>query len=410
MTDVLIIGAGPYGLSIAAHLRSRGVPHRIFGRTMFNWHAKMPQGMLLKSDPYASNFSDPRRALTLEAYCRGNGIPYDHEAIRVSLDNFIAYGRAFQQRFVPDLEERLVTSLDRAAGGFAATLEDGEVVMADKAVLAIGVSDFPYLPPLFAQAPRAIVSHASQHTDMSVFAGREVAIVGAGSSAIDLGALLHEAGVSVRLVVRRPELRFHERGALGSARLVSARIAAPNTGIGPGWRNIFYTRTPYLFRHLPADMRRRHVENTHGPAGGWFMHDRIIDKVPAITGVSPQSIDMRDGRADLRLADRDGRERTLTVDHVIAATGYRIDLRQVGFLTDNLRSGIRLIAQAPELSANFETSVPGLYVVGPAAAYSFGPVCRFVLGVEFTAPRVARHLAGLPVANPMVETSPAVAG
>lgn len=408
VTEIIIIGAGPYGLSIAAHLRALGVGYRIFGRTMFNWRAKMPQGMLLKSDPYASNLSDPAGALTLEEFCRGRGIPYDHEAIRVTLDNFIAYGEAFQKRFAPDLEEKYVVSLDRTADGFAAMLEDGEVVIGQKVVMAIGVSDFPLLPPVFAAAPEGTVSHASEHADMQAYRGREVAIVGAGSSAVDLAALLHEGGASVRVVARRPDWRFHGRAELGNARPMTERLRAPNTGIGPGWRNVFFTQTPNLFRYLPADLRQRQVEHTHGPAGGWFMHDRIVGKVAFVGGMTPHAVEAKDGRAVLRLVGGDGSEQTLETDHVIACTGYRIDLRRIKFLAEPLRAQIRLIAQAPELSAHFETSVPGLYVVGPAAAYAFGPVCRFVLGAGFTTPRIARHLARSVARRPMVQ-NPALA-
>lgn len=393
MTEVIIIGAGPYGLSLAAHLRSLGVPYRIFGRVMSNWREKMPRGMLLKSDPYASNLDDPNAALTLREYYRGQGMPYDDEAIRVPVENFIAYGEAFQRRFVPDVEQRMVVALDRTAEGFAARLDDGEVAIGQKAVLAIGVSDFPYVPPDLACIPNEFLSHASAHNDMAAFRGREVAIVGAGSSAVDLAALLHENGASVRLVFRRPELRFHGRAQLGGARPLMERISAPNTGIGPGWRNVFFTQTPHLFRYLPRELRRGQVEKTHGPAGGWFMRDRIVGKVPMLGGLAPVGAEVRNGRMDLRLAGRDGAEQTIAVDHVIAATGYRIDLGKVAFIAEPLRRQIELIAKAPELSAQFETSVPGLHVVGPAAAYSFGPVCRFVLGAGFTTPRLARHLA-----------------
>ena len=228
---------------------------------------------------------------------------------------------------------------------------------------------------------------------MDAFRGREVAVIGAGSSAIDLAALLHENGASVRLVTRRPQLRFHDRAALGGARTLAQRVRQPNTGIGPGWRNVFFTRTPQLFRHLPQEIRRGQVEKTHGPAGGWFMRDRIIGKVPVIEGVAPRAVEVRDGRVELRLASPNGAEQTVSADHVIAATGYQVDLRAIKFLGETLRRQIELIGKAPELSAHFETSVPGLYVVGPAAVYSFGPVCRFVLGAGFTAPRIARHLA-----------------
>lgn len=402
MTEVIIVGAGPYGLSLAAHLRSLGVPYRIFGRVMANWREKMPRGMLLKSDPYASNFSDPQAALTLKEYYRLQGMAYDDEAIRVSVENFIAYGEAFQRRFVADVEQRMVVGLDRTAEGFAARLDDGEVVIGQKVVLAIGISDFPYVPPDLARIPGGLVSHASAHCDMGAFRGREVAVIGAGSSAVDLAALLHENGAAVRLVVRR-DLRFHGRAQLGAARPMAERVRSPNTGIGPGWRNVFFTRTPHLFRYLPAELRRGQVEKTHGPAGGWFMRDRIVCKVPLVEGFAPGAAEVRDGRLHLQLVGRNGAQQTIAADHVIAATGYRVDLDAVKFLAETLRRQIALIAKAPELSAHFETSVPGLYLMGPAAAYSFGPVCRFVLGAGFAVPRLAQHLAAAVTRRPMVQ-------
>ncbi len=398
MTEIIIVGAGPYGLSLAAHLRSLGVDFRIFGGPMLNWSTKMPRGMLLKSDPFASNLCAPEGAFTLKDFCQREGIPYADEGKPISVENFIAYGEAFQRRFVPEVEERFVVALDRVADGFAVQLDDGEMVVGRKVVIAIGISDFPYMPATLAPIP-GFVSHASQHVDMGAFRGRELAVVGAGSSAVDLAALLHEGGASVHMVTRRP-LRIHGRVA-GAEPTLAHRLRHPNTGIGPGWKNVFFTRTPHLFRLLPQDRRRHWVEHTHGPAGGWFMRDRVIGKVALIEGFAPSAAEPRDGRVDLHLSGQDGAPRTLTVDHVIAATGYKIDLRAVKFLPETLRGEIALLGPAPELSPHFETSVPGLYIVGPAAAYSFGPLFRFVAGVEFAAPRLARHFAASLSRRPM---------
>jgi cation diffusion facilitator CzcD-associated flavoprotein CzcO len=405
--SVMIIGAGPYGLSIAAHLRARGVPFRIFGSLMHNWRAKMPKGMLLKSDGFASNLSDPRDAFTLKDFALQQGFPYADEGIPIALDNFIAYGNAFQRRFVPELETRQVVALDRSGDGFAARLDNGEVATAGKVVLAIGISDFPYLPASLADAPADYVSHPAQHADMAAFRGRSLAIVGAGSSAIDLAALAQDEGASVTLIMRRAEPRFHTRSTLD--RPLGERIRAPNTGIGPGWRSVFYTKTPQLFRHLPDDMRLRIVNGSHGPAGGWYMVDRIVGKVPLLTGYAPEKVEVRDGLAQLQLRGQDGSQRTLAVDHVIAATGYRVDMRKVGFLAERLRTDIKSLDNKPVLSAHFETSVGGLYIVGPASSYSFGPMFRFVYGAAFTAPRVARHLAAAVVRRPSMPRPAAVA-
>jgi thioredoxin reductase len=403
---VMIIGAGPYGLSVAAHLRARNVPFRIFGHSMYNWRAKMPKGMQLKSDGFASDLSDPDDSFTLEQFAAEQGFPYADEGIPVARDDFIAYGDAFQRRFVPELEPKLIVALDRAGNGFAAQLDSGEVVSARQVVVAIGISDFPRLPPNFADAPREFVSHPAQHDDMAVFRGRSLAIVGAGSSAIDLAALAHEEGASVTLVSRRPHLRFHSRSTLD--RPLMERVRAPTTGIGPGWRSFFYCHTPQMFRQLPDDMRLRIVNTSHGPAGGWYMADRVVGKVALVAGCEPDAVEVRNGSVLLRLRGEDGRPQSLEADHVIAATGYRVDLRKIGFLSEKLRTDIRSLDNTPVLSPDFETSVRGLHIVGPASAYSFGPMFRFVYGARYTARRMVKHLAASTARRPSVQRAPVV--
>ncbi len=76
IVDVAIIGAGPYGLSIAAHLAGRGVDFRIFGSPMHTWRTSMPEGMVLKSEGNASDLYDPDGEMTLARYCADRGLPY----------------------------------------------------------------------------------------------------------------------------------------------------------------------------------------------------------------------------------------------------------------------------------------------------------------------------------------------
>ena len=140
MTRVVIIGAGPYGLSVAAHLRAHGVAFRIFGAPLDSWRNHMPVGMMLKSDGFASSLSHPGGEGTLARYCAERGIAYHDTDIPVSLELFIAYASDFQQRFVGDLEERQVVSLDRNRDGFVLALDDGEVLTADYVVGAFGIS------------------------------------------------------------------------------------------------------------------------------------------------------------------------------------------------------------------------------------------------------------------------------
>ena len=194
-TDVAIIGAGPYGLSIAAHLAALRVPFRIFGRPMENWQ-NMPRGMQLKSDGFASTLYDPQRVLTLGKYCRERGLGYADLGLPVSSAVFCEYGQAFQRRLVPDLDRRLVVRVVRNGAGFHLALEDGTTVQAKRVVVATGITNYAWLPPVLSGLPADKVTHSSAHAEPARFSGLDVVVVGGGSSAIDLSALMHEAGAT----------------------------------------------------------------------------------------------------------------------------------------------------------------------------------------------------------------------
>ncbi len=391
LTDIVIVGAGPYGLSIAAHLRRHGVDYRIFGAPMHNWRTRMPRGMLLKSDGFASNLAAPDGEMSLAEYCRAENIPYADEGVPVSSESFIAYGDAFQARFVPDLDPRRVVGVTRAGERFSVELDDGEIIGAAKVIVAIGISDFACLPPHLSHLPAEYLSHSSRHAAMGTFEGREVAVIGGGSSATDIAALMHEAGASVRIITRRPKLGFHSFSD-PTTRTLADRLRYPGTGIGQGWRSVAYTRAPLLFRFLPDATRLHIIATSQAIAGGWPMRDRIVGKVPVETGWTPQSAEIRGNRIELDCVAADGSAKTVSADHAILCTGYRVDLRKIAFLDDGLRGTIDAAMNTPLLSRHFESSVPGLYFVGPVSAPSFGPMFRFVYGAEYAAPRVVAHL------------------
>lgn len=392
MTNTVIIGAGPYGLSVAAHLRGCGIPFRIFGRPMDSWRAHMPKGMLLKSDGFASNISDPGGQLTLAKFCSERKIAYADTGIPVRLDTFTEYGLTFKERIVPELEDKLVVGVDRTTDCYELRIDDGDLVKAKRVVLAIGITHFEYVPDSLAHLPAEFVSHSAGHSEPGVFAGRKIVVVGAGSSALDWAGLLHESGIDVQLVGRATSLKFHGKPT-GKARSLWQRVQKPQTGLGPGWRSSFYANTPSLFHHLPESLRLEVLRRALGPSGGWFIKDKVIGKVPLLLGRTVESTEVQNGKVCLHLRSQDGTKTVITADHVIAATGYKVDLDRLGFLSASIRSQLKSVVKTPVLSSKFESSLPGLYFVGVSAANSFGPVMRFAYGADFAARTVARALS-----------------
>lgn len=390
--DVAVVGAGPYGLSIAAHLQGRGVEHRIFGKPMDSWRAHMPQGMFLKSDGFASNLSDPAGALTLRQYCSEQRIPYADAGLPVALDTFSGYGIEFQKRMAPGLEQTTVESVRPAPQGFRLRLATGETAFARRVALAVGITHFAHIPPEIAHLSSELASHSFAHRRLERFKGRSVVVLGGGSSALDLAGLLHEMGAEVTLIARRRALNFHTK-ALSPNRPLWQRLRHPKSGLGPGLRSRFYANAPGMFHYLPESLRLRIVRRTLGPSGGWFIREKVIGRVPLILGTEIQRASVQDYKVRLEFRGADGKPFDITADHVIAATGYRPELARLPFLDETLRARIDAVHGAPVVSTAFESSVPGLYFVGLSAANSFGPVMRFAFGADFAARTVARALA-----------------
>jgi thioredoxin reductase len=391
MLETAIIGAGPYGLSVAAYFRKAGIPFRIFGRPMDSWLAHMPKGMKLKSDGFASNIYDPENAFTLEKFCAERGIEYAHAGIPVRLDTFTSYGLAFRDRMVPELEDKMVASVERVPGGFSLRLEDGETFKARRVVLAVGITHFEYFPESLAKLPPELVSHSARHRELDHFRGRDLVVIGAGASALDLAGLLHEAGANVQLVSRREKLNFHNKPT-AKGRSWWQRIRHPQSGLGPGMRSRFYADAPWAFHYLPEGLRLDIVRRALGPSGGWFVKDMVMGKVPLLLGYTPQTAEAQGGKVQLNLRGADGSTREIVTEHVIAATGYRVDMDRLRFLSPEIRGKVNVLNGSPILSTTFESSVDGLYFVGVSAANSFGPVMRFAFGAGFAASTVTRAM------------------
>jgi Pyridine nucleotide-disulphide oxidoreductase len=389
-TEVAIVGAGPYGLSLAAHLRSAGADFRVIGHPMEAWRNHMPEGMLLKSDGFASNLYDPQGEYPLSRHCRELGIAYDDKRTRVRLDTFVDYGLAFARRFVPELTVALVQSLRREGSGFELRLDDGSLVMARRIVVAVGVGRFKNIPEKLRRLGDQ-VSHSYDHRDLSVFTGRRIAVVGAGASAIDIAGLMRDHDADVELICRADRLGFGGPRRENDPSLWES-LRNPSSGIGPGWPSRLCTDATLLFYMGPAPLRLKIVEKHLGPFADFVMKEKIEGRVPVRNGCEIADTALEGGRIRLTLRKRDGTTSGQSYDHVVAGTGYRVDINRLEFLDKSLRSEIACVKNTPILSTRFQSSVRGLFFVGPVAANSFGPMMRFAYGAGFASRRVAGAL------------------
>ncbi len=380
---VTIIGAGPYGLSAAAFLRAANVETRIFGQPMAFWQRQMPAGMCLRSNWGASHIADPSGALTLDAYRRHSG---EQMSKPIPLSEFVRYGQWYQCKAVPDVDQRLIRSIEIGPAGFKAVVADGEVFTSKRVVVATGIGSFANRPSEFEGIPSELASHSSEHDDLWKFKGRRVVVIGAGQSALESAALLKEAGIEVEVIVREQRLnwvglhpRLHNLGPI-STLLYSTRDVGP-AGISR------LVAAPHAFRRFPRWFQDRIAYRAIRPAVAGWLRPRLMDvrityrrRVVSATPLGGQ----------LRLKLDDGTERL--VHHALLATGFRVDVSRYPYLSPSLLKRLETVDGYPVLKRGLECSIPGLHFLGKPAAWNFGPLLGFVSGTEFAATELARSI------------------
>jgi FAD-dependent urate hydroxylase len=388
MYDLVVVGAGPYGMSVAAHAAAAGLDLRVIGRPMASWRDHMPRGMFLKSEPWSSNLSDPSGDHALTAYCAARNLAVEHGS-PLPVGAFTDYGMWFAERAVPRIEEQTVTAVRPHTDGYRVETAQGETILTRTVALAVGVMPFVNRPVPLRELPAELSSHSSHHHDLSSFRGKDVTVIGAGQAALETAALLAEQGARSRIVARADRIYWNsrpqplDRGPLRSLR-------DPHCGLGTGWPSWVWSEIPWAVHRLPASVRVHIAANALGPAGAWWLRERFETGVPALLGHRLWSAAPAEPGVRLHLTDAEGTAQTLETDHVIAATGFTPDLRRIRLLDPAVRDGLRTVGSscAPELTARFESSRRGLFFAGLLTAPSFGPSMRFVYGASFTAVRL----------------------
>jgi cation diffusion facilitator CzcD-associated flavoprotein CzcO len=380
--STVIIGAGPYGLSVAAHLKARNVPMQIFGKPMEFWK-KMPSKMYLKSFWSAASLSFPGGKYNLNHYA---AITKTHEQCPIPIPYFLDYCRWFQERNVPEIDPTYVQSLRRNGQGFQLDLQDGRTIEANNVVVATGIAPFAHIPEFARDLPQTLVSHTQEHTDLTAFKGRNVAVVGRGQSALEYAALLNEAGATVEVIARGPitwiDRKLYDH--TGPAR----HIFYPPSDVGPPGLN-WVIAFPLVFKRLPDRTRYLVDRRAVRPAGAQWLRSRVEGKVTLtpdteVVKATPQGQGLR-----CELSDGTTRE----IDYLFLGTGYEAHIDKLGFIDPGLRQQVQDRDGYPVQNSWFESSVPNLYFVGAISGYTFGPICRFVAGAGSAAQQIARHIA-----------------
>jgi FAD-dependent urate hydroxylase len=381
--DVAIVGAGPYGLAAAAHVGRLGLSTAVIGDPMWFWRCRMPAGMLLRSPNVASDIADPENELTLAAYAAASG---EQMPSPLPLDRFIDYGFWVQRHVAPAVDPRPVARIERQRGGFRLAFADGDVATASQVVVAAGIAPFAVRPPAFDRLPPELASHSSDHRDLSVFAGRRVVVVGGGQSALESAALLRETGCDTEVLARAERVFFlrrqpwlHKLGPL-------TRLLFAPAEVGPAGLSRLVER-PGWYGRLPRTFQDRFAVRSLRPAGAAWLIPRLRD-VPITSSAAVTAVHEADGEVRLSLCD--GSERS--ADHVLLATGFRVDISRYAFLPKDLLRAVDQADGYPRLSCTFESSLPGLYFLGAPAAWSFGPLMRFVAGTAWAARALARGI------------------
>ena len=338
---------------------------------MDTWRAHMPIGMNLKSEPYASDISAPKAGYDVESYSRQHGLDYVDRIGPLTLERFLGYADWFTGQLVPDVADVTVTEVGQVNGGYRVSFAEDEPVTARQVVVATGVLPYAHVPAALADLPADLVTHTRDHRDLGRFQGRKVAVLGAGQSAMETAALLHENGAEVRLVVRGKTINFVQRNPDQLSGL--GRIRRPVTKLCEGWHCAFWN-TPTAFRRLPEDMRITKARTVLGPSGSWWLKDRIEGVVEVLTSHQVREAVPEGSGVQLRFDNP--QQPAVDVDHVIAGTGFRIDLARLAFLPEQLRVQIATINGFPVVSRNGESSVAGLYFTGAPTAVSLGPSSR----------------------------------
>jgi cation diffusion facilitator CzcD-associated flavoprotein CzcO len=375
---LLIIGAGPYGLTMAAYAQHKNIEYRAIGKTMDFWRSNMPKGMVLRS---ACDWHyDPFNQDTFERYLETQNLkPVDVEPL--ALDSYLSYVDWFvkQQRIeiLPAWVQQLNYIPDSSAF-FEAVLQDGETLTARNVVLALGFRYFKNVPePYSTMFPPGCFSHTCDLVDLAPFKGKRALIIGGRQSAFEWAALLNEQGAdTISLSYRHPTPTFQQSDWSWVNPIVDAIIEDPSW-----FRRMTDEQKAQVNQRLWAEGRLK--------LEPWLAARITKDAVKLfpesqVTGCK----ELPNGELQVSLNGS-----TLEIDHIILATGYKVNVEKVPLLTQgNILAQLETRNGFPVLDEHFQSNLPGLFFTSMCATQDFGPFFAFTAGIRTSAKLIGAAL------------------
>jgi cation diffusion facilitator CzcD-associated flavoprotein CzcO len=371
--QLLVIGAGPYALSIAALARERGIGSVVLGRPMGFWRDNMPGGMFLRSGP--DWHLDGAAVHTLEAYLEDRGIrPGEVDPIPVGV--FLDYAAWFERAKGIEVREEFVDTLVKADGRFEATLRSGERIRADAVVAAPGIRHYASVPGWASSLPPGLAAHTCDLVRFDDMAGARVLIIGGRQSAYEWAALIREHGAARIDIVHRHDIPRFERV---SWKFVDAHVEQ-TLAVRGYWRNLPKSGQDAIARRF-WEVGRLTLEY-------WLTPRLARDGIHRWPGTEVVEVTPA-GDDELRVLLSNST--ALAVDRVVFGSGYRAELTKVPYLAGVLKH-VTVSNGFPVLDEAFQTSLDGLYVTGFSATQDFGPFFGFVKGSPAAATLIVRDL------------------
>jgi lysine/ornithine N-monooxygenase len=375
-TELLIIGAGPYGLSLAAHVQNAGLDFTIVGKPLAFWKENMPRDMMLRSG--LDWHLDTQNEHTFKAFIEHKKLDLK-DITPVPINVFLGYAHWFQQQKNIQVQENFVQQLNLKDQRYHALLDNGETITAKRAVLAIGFSGFQHVPEtVINHLPEGRYDHTATLVEFDALDNKRVLIVGGRQSALEWAALIHEHGAREVHVSHR-----HDTPPLKESNWSWVPKMAMRTATDSGWfqRQTEAEREEIAYRFWVEG--RLKLE----PWLGKRLDHPTIKFWPntEVTGADDKS----DGSLNITL----NQHQSLTIDHVVLATGYRVDLKNIPFLVQgNCLPQIKIDNGFPVLDEQFQSSLNGLYFTSFAATQDFGPFFGFTVGCVAASTALGQHL------------------